>query len=470
MYLGIDIGTGSVKAAMLMADGSVEEATEGYAPQLRPGVQSTPDLERACSLLLKKAWALARERRDPVLGLSASGHGPSIVVVDGHGMASAELVTWQDSSNTSEAAELATLLPSFSKTGECWEAKVLSAWRSRGGEWRGETALYPKDYLLFLLCGARVMDRPAASTLGFFDRAGGAWKEGRAFGLDTRFLPEVAQSWERVGSTGTAFSRACGIPDGIPIYAGGIDAWCEAIGAGAVEPGDLVDGSGTSTCVSACLADASSSLEHSVPGRGYRIETVSYTGGSAQWAEELLGYPIARWKEERPEVKPLPILFLPYLIGERSPIWNEEASGLFLGLRREDGPAELMGAVFQGTAFAVAQCLALVDPGRAARAVRAVGGGAGNLAWARMKASASGRSYWIMKARNAAPLGAAMLAAHGAGAGTLSELAKLYVGVESVVEPEEGHSASYARLLGAYGRAYRELESEMRLLAEERRS
>jgi xylulokinase len=471
MFVGVDIGTGSAKLAMLLGDGSLAETSVCYSVASPVGVQSSASLEEACAHLMRRTVDEAVSRGDPILAISASGHGPSLLVVDGQGRAASDVTTWQDSSRASEAAEIASAYPGFSKTGECFEAKLLAAWRNLSEGWKGETALYPKDYFLFLLSGERVIDRAAASTLVCFDpkRPEGScdW-DCDSLDFDERFLPRVANSWERIGETGTAFSRGCGLPDGVPVFAGGIDAWCEAIGAGALAPGDVVDGSGTSTSVSRCLEAHEGSLEHALPERAFRIETISSSGGSALWAEAILGLPIERWKGEAADGAPVPILFLPYLIGERSPVWDEDASALFLGLRQGDSTIDLMSAVFQGTALAVAQCIELLGaPGDAP--VRAVGGGNRNLPWIRMKASAGGRDYWIMRSCNAAPIGAAMLAAFGLGADDLASLARKYLGVEEVIGPDKRYRGAFERLGESYGRLYDRLAPEMRMLAMERR-
>jgi len=473
MFIGIDIGTGSVKGTFLLADSSLVEAAEKYEGVPEIGVQNTRALENACATLLRKAAKLSKEKREPIEGISASGHGPSLVTVDANGKASALVTTWQDNSHSAEARELAAFFPGFSKTGECWEAKVLAAWREGKGSagkegWNGSTALYPKDYLLFLLCGRRVVDRSTASTTAYFDREKGVWNCGST-GIDPRFLPDLVGSWEEAGKMGTTFSRNCGLADGIPVFGGGIDAWCEAVGAGAVEPGMLVDGSGTSTCISACRPFASTLLEHVIPQRALRIETISFTGGSAQWAENVFKLPVRQWKAGSYDGKPVPILFLPYLIGERSPVWDEQASALFLGLRSDDTAETLMAAVFQGAAFAVAQCVALVDAPGGACTVRAVGGGAENLHWVRMKASITGRTYQVMERKDAAPLGSALIAAFGSGQASLGELIRKYVHVEREIEPEWKYREQYGRLSESYGRIYGKVRDEMRMLAEERR-
>jgi xylulokinase len=426
-------------------------------------------MELACERTMRQIVAFSKQSGEPIEGISASGHGPSLIVIDKAGNPGAEIVTWQNSSNTSEAQELSAVFPGFRKTGECWEAKVVSAWRSCKEVWNGTTALYPKDYFLFLLCGRRVIDKSTASTIAFFNRELCCWNS-EPIMIDPRFLPNVVSSWEEIGKTGTDFSRLCGLKDGVPIYGGGIDAWCEALGAGATVPGMLVDGSGTSTCVSICLGKDQSILEHVIPHRSFRIETISYTGGSAEWAADVFNYPIQKWKNNCAYEKPIPILFLPYLIGERSPVWDVKASAAFVGMHREHRASDLMTAVFQGTAFAVAECLALIESAEGIEAVRAVGGGADNIPWMQIKASVTGKVYEVMQEKKAAPLGSAMIAAYGAGAGSFDDLVERYVRVEREIEPDMRHRSAYVRLMDSYGRLYQSLKREMELLANERSS
>jgi xylulokinase len=469
MFAGIDIGTGSAKGAFLLNSEKVVSSTARYGgPSDRSGTQRTDVLAEAVEQLLRKAVNTAVEHGESIQGLAFSGHGPSLVLLDGLGRAEESLLTWQDSSAAAEAEDLSRILPDFSKTGECWEAKVLAAWKRLGGTWSGEKVLYPKDFVHYLLCGRAMMDHSSASTLAFFDPVAGVL-EGEAAGIDSRIFPEIVKSWEMTGRCGTSFSRACGIKDGVPVYGGGIDAWCEAIGAGAVEPGMIVDGSGTSTCVSECLEEGASRLRHALPERCFRIETISYTGGSIRWAEELFGKTISEWKKLGNNSSPLPVIFLPYLIGERSPVWDKDASSLFMGLRNGDDGDTMMHAVLQGTAFAVGQCLDLLAPDRRGRSVRAVGGGAENLPWLKMKAGIADTTFQLMRDRDAAPLGAAMLAAYGAGEGDFRQLAERFTRVEAEVEPDKRHIERYRGLSAMYRRLYGTLKEEMKLLAEERR-
>lgn len=468
MFAGIDIGTGSVKGAFLFDDGTVMTASAGYAGPAVTGVQSSSALRNAAGTVLREAARLAAGRGEAVRGIAASGHGPSLVMIDREGAAQELFPTWQDNSAVAESRELSRVYPGFSKTGECWEAKLLSFWKKSGRRWRGEKALYPKDYLNYLLCGRAVIDRACASTHRFYDENSGTLN-GDAAGIDSRIFPDPVESTECAGTCGTAFSRSCGISDGVPVYGGGIDAWCEAVGAGAVEPGMVVDGSGTSTCVSVCLDGGESPLLHVIPDRSYRIETISYTGGSIQWAGRLLGITLEEWKKSAGTAAPIPVLFLPYLIGERSPVWDEDASALFLGLRAEDGPDVMMGAVLQGTAMAAGQCLRLLSPSGGLRSVRAVGGGALNRPWLRMKASITGASYLVMRDKDAAPLGAGILAAFGAGEEGAAGLVRRFTRIEEEIEPDPETAGRFQRLARVHEGLYETLKDNMKMLAGERR-
>lgn len=490
MYLGIDIGTGSVKCALLGADGSVETLGASYGKEKsreeRVGFQSPDTLVATLRQLLSRVGAMLRETREPLWGISASGHGPSMVVLDASGRPLGDLLTWQESSARDEAAELRELYPGFSKTGECWEAKLLRAWRKRGMNHPGSCALFPKDYLNFLLTGRKVMDHSTASTLAFYRRADGdgSWKLPEE--IETSFVPEIVESYGVAGLTCTSFASDCGIPPGVPVFGGGIDAWCEALGAGAVEPGDLVDGSGTSTCVSSCCAAGDTPLDHVIPGRSFRIETISSTGKSIRWAQSLFDLAVDEWKrwweteqqtgrgENGTEPRPLPLLFLPYLTGERSPVWNEDASALFLGMRSGDEKHHLMEAVHQGTAMAIGQCLRIIAPDETGDGpgspVRAVGGGAENAPWLRMKADLSGRTFLMMRQKDAAPVGAGVLAALGTGAGTVEELSRRWNRVEQEIPPRRESRERWNRLYDLYQGTYQLVEKHMNSLAELRRN
>ncbi len=397
--LGIDIGTSSMKAA-LFSDGAISVGSGSYVPE----PSGCPRFSQDAALLAESFRRLCadlslRGGLDGLSAMSLSSHGPSLVCVDSSGTPIDRLRTWQDNGAVDEAARIRILMPGWNKDGSSWEAKCLRAWNSFG------SSLYrfltPKDYLVFLLTGEIAFDRSTASTVSFVDQDTWRWRSER-IGIPSGLFPRIVDPWEPVGRTGTAFSRACRLPDGVPVLGGGIDAYCESLGAGAVRAGDLCEGSGTSTCISACF-DGPGGDFHVVPGKRLRIEVMSSTGASIRWLESVLGggvpsSALPRWS---------PLLFLPFLNGERSPYWDERLRGSFIGLSSLTGAADLYQAVLQGVGFGVRQNLEAI--GRSVdidgRPVYAAGGGAENDYWLQLKANITGRPYIRSSFKDTAPLG-----------------------------------------------------------------
>lgn len=397
--LGIDIGTGSMKAALAVR-GKVEIFHGSYdpAPAGVPRFSQSPDVLAGSFKKLCRTCAEAGGA-DRIEAIALSGHGPSLVCLDRAGAPLGPLVTWQDNSASREAVELRASMPAFDKDGSSWEAKCLAAWNRWGT--RIARFLTPKDFLNFLLTGCAATDASTASTVRFADSEGRDWSNTPGL-LSAEPFPRIVEPWAEVGLTGTAFSRECGFPDGVPVLGGGIDAYCEAAGAGADDEGDLVDGSGTSTCISVC-ASGSVGDYHVIPGKRLRIQTMSCTGSSLKWLDSILGGssgggPLPRWT---------PVLYHPFLDGERSPYWDERLRASFIGLDGSRGAADLRAAVLQGVAFGIRQNVEILESelNIAGKRVRACGGGAENETWLRMKANVLGRSFIRPAFKDTAPLG-----------------------------------------------------------------
>jgi len=489
----MDIGTGSVKA-VLLADGGVKEYREPY-PGCRgtgagPGLQDPGVLRAALKALLTRMAA-----EEPVLmrelnGICIDGHGPSIIFIDGRGAPVSEIITWQDRSAAAEADELREAVPGFTKDGTSYEAKVLRGVREHP-EWAepGCTVLYPKDYAVLLLTGERIIDRSAASTIYFYTAPGYTQADGRGLVPEAVF-PKAVNPWEAAGTAGTEFSRECGLPSGTPVYAGGIDAFCEAVGAGGAEEGVAVDGTGTSTCVSlgsGIYGDTVSGNRcdlHVLENKCISIEMMSFTGGSVLWYLDLLSGENGgeQRKEEhrtnmarsvRPET-PTPVLFLPYLRGERSPVWDERARGAFVGLSDGNDAGELFQSILQGIAFGIRENLTLLEEktGLTARFVNAAGGGSESRAWLQIKADVTGKRYRKSGTGSAAAFGSALIAAAAAESSAPADLYKKYAGTQEEILPDEKRHRWYSELFEEYKKLYGLLKPvfyRQTLLEEERK-
>jgi xylulokinase len=466
MFLGLDIGTSSVKAAVF--DGKTFRTVKAsYAKGTDQKSMEASMLSATVATVCQKVWNELGIVPSQIEGIGLSGHGPSIVFLNKEGVAISPLVTWQDSRAAQEAKDLAHVIPGFAKDGTSYEAKLLWFFRHQSECFEpGCTALYPKDYLLFLLCGERIVDSSTASTFAFYARKEKTWNEAY-LSVPASVLPRIVDSWVEVGKTKTPFSLECGFNAGTPIFPSGIDAYCGAVGAGAVLTGVVVEETGTSACLSRCFASQQGHDDHVLPGLSLTMQLISLSGGAFAWFLEMTEKPdMIAWQKAIDPATPEALLFLPYLIGERSPIWDKKASGAFIGLQDTTTQKELFQAVMQGTAFAIYQNILLLEKGDSPiTEVRMVGGGAHDQKWSQMKANITGKTYLAMQETNAAATGAALVAAVGSGALTLEQIPSL-VAVKNRFEPNEKAHRLYKKVFWQYEAAYKNLASIMHALSD----
>jgi xylulokinase len=473
MYIGLDIGTGSVKAAVIIGE---ELAFYGasYPPgAAQVGRHDTAGVARTIQSLFGEIAEAQRRHISSLKGIAMSGHGPSLLAAGPDGNPLTDILTWQDHSAGEEEKIITENFPGFDWGGSSYEGKSMALFRKKPELFsRGVKLFYPKDYISFLLTGNGTTDRSTASTLVFWNDEKQVW-DCRDTGMTEEFFPPVVEPWEASGQTGTEWSRSCGLPDGVPVYGGGIDAYCESVGVGAVREGDIVDGSGTSTCISLALPEHMDTLSgdrHVLPGLRLHMETMSYTGGSLQWLLDMLGQDIETAKKGA-ESAPVNILFLPWLIGERSPVWDKKASGAFIGLRHDTTREQMFAALFQGCVFGIRQNLELLANAGAfmpaSGRVIAAGGGARNDQWMQIKADVTGREYAKPVYPEAAPLGDALLALFGREGGSPSDLAMRFIKTEKVFTPEKNRQTRerYDRLYNLYCGMYEQLKQTFHGLA-----
>jgi len=465
MYVGIDIGTGSLKAVMGL-DTGIHTITEKYMPSMY--VQDNHIVEyfkRSVQLFFTRIADFSINNNERIDGIGLCGHGPSLLLLSSNGESLTDIITWQNNSAVLESEKLKKIISDYSKDGTSYEAKIFKLFSEKRELFNSNIkVLYPKDYVIYLLTGRMVVDYSTASTIAFFNN------ETRSFrtfstGIPDEIFPEIVNPWEMVGKTDTVFSQKAGLRNGIPVIAGGIDAWCEALGAGAVESGMLVDGSGTSTCITCCRLNEGANLSHVIPERSLDIETMSATGTSIAWLMTLLQIDLSEIAGMKPS-SPVPIIYLPYLDGERSPVWDERALASFTGLSKTSSRNDIVRSVLQGISFGTRQCLELSGKGTAnyGEGVRAVGGGSNNKALLQLKSDITGLKYCPMKEPDAAPLGAMILAAYGCGNGTISELVNRWVHIASEIIPNETYKDVWNQLFDVYSNQFKILKETSHIL------
>ncbi|MEA4884731.1 MAG: FGGY-family carbohydrate kinase [Clostridia bacterium] len=477
-FVGIDIGTSTVKAGIWRNDGGFR-AAYGPAEVLRlPGGGAEQDPH----VLWNAATACLRQvlyGQDPqsIKGIGLSGHGPSLLAVDSNGKPLCNVITWMDERPGRDVAASDSLAaaacgsqgapsenhgPSFEGTA-LWILSHLACEASAAPcAPAPATFLQPKDFIGLRLTGEACIDSSAASCMAWFSRCADGF-------------PRVVESWQPIGRVSGRFAQEAGLPEGIPAAAGGIDAFVEALGVGAIEPGIACESTGTSTCISAVAPDCADlpTVEHVIPGVRLSVTPISFTGGALSWAMSVL-FPEAfkdsrDWSHtvaealQRSAPGAAGLTFIPHLIGERSPRSSPGAAGAFVGLRPGHNRFDMLRAVLEGCAYAARESLQVCAPSLGVAEFRAVGSGAKHEGWLQMKADVMEAPVARMAVRDGALLGAIMLAGIAAGEFTdAREAVRALVRQDERFEPRDSAIGDYRRGYAAYCRTEKGLEEMWR--------
>jgi xylulokinase len=352
---------------------------------------------------------------------------------------------------------------------------------------RAAKFLVPKDYIVHRLTGVFATDYSDASGTLLFDLVARTWHVPflRALGLDAAQLPTPYPSNAVVGHVTPAAAAATGLAVGTPVVIGGGDGSCAGVGAGVIEEGSAYCVIGTSAWISistlAPLPDPrqrTMTFHHVHPQRYAPMGVQQMAGGAREWAWAALGAPHASAAHSSADGAPPveqaatalldldaaaaaaapgagSLLFLPYLMGERSPWWNPLARGAFVGLGMQHGKPELARAVLEGVAFGLRQILdALREQAPGITALRLIGGGGKSRLWQQILADVFQLPIHMLELKGeATSWGAAVAAGVAIGAYDWS-IAAARGEVMEIVDPNPAHAAIYDDLLGLYTATY----------------
>jgi xylulokinase len=421
----VDVGTSATRVSLVGRDGSAVVASAGY-PTRRDGggraEQDPADWSAALGIALREIGAELRS----VTAIGLCGQTPTLVPVDAAGEPVRPALTWQDTRATAEAAELSDRLGDpepLIGTALPWSAANIPAkllWLARhepGTRRRTRWLLQPKDLVGLELTGSpasdpwsskgicRVSDgAPAASVLDACDWPADA-------------CPPVGAAWAPRGEVSAAAARRFGLPEGIPVCVGWSDALAQTLAAGCFERRSAFVFSGTSAIVGAPAAGRALGL-FSVPETCAPAPLLygptQASGASVAWVARLLGCSPADVPGLAAGAASDAIpAFVPYLSGERAPLWNQDVRGLLLGLAAEHGPAQIARAVMAGTLLSARHVLDTVAgaTGGEIGEIEFVGRGAGDPTWEALALETLGARIRFHGDPDLSARGAAMLAA-----------------------------------------------------------
>jgi xylulokinase len=478
---------------------SVRRVLEETTVAARSGTRGGP--RRASRHGAKRVAALAVSSQAPVLvpmANSSRGTGKAAGPAAGSPHAGFEVVRpaliWMDRRAEVEAGRLREMLGegtiekiTGNRPDPFYIAAKLLWFKNHEPSLFSKTALVlmANGYINYRLTGRAVMDNVHAALLQLRDWRSGEWSEElcRASGADPSLFPPVFFGHEIVGEVTPEAARETGIPAGTPVTAGTVDGAAAALEAGAVASGTAAEMTGTSTVLlmpdeTGVTEPAFIAMPHAIPGVRLLLGAMSSSGASLRWFRDQFGqqeidagrkagedpYDILTRDAERAPAGCEGLLFLPYMMGERSPLWDSDARGVFFGLSLKTTKGALVRAILEGTAFALRHN---VDTARKAgvsiHEIRSVGGGTRSALWNRIKADILGVPILLPRTTVGAVFGDAFLAGLAAGVyRDARDSIKRMVRIRDSYEPDPRKAELYAELYSLFRRLYEDLKEDFR--------
>ncbi|VAW12809.1 Xylulose kinase [hydrothermal vent metagenome] len=470
MYLGIDLGTSSVKALLMDGDhGIVASATadlEVSRPHSGWSEQDPADWISATGTALDALKAKAD--LSPVAGIGLSGQQHGATLLDAADRPLRPCILWNDARAGAEAAELDGNPKVRALTGNV----ILAGYTSPKLRWVqahepeifAQTAriLLPKDYLRLWLTGEYVSDMSDASGMGWLEIARRDWSEDllAISDLGLEHMPALVEGTEVSGQLKRGLASRWGI-SGTPVVAGGGgDNAASAAGVGVVRPNTAFVSLGTSGVFFVSndrfRPNAESAVHafcHALPGLWHQMGVILSAAAALEWLCGITGKSAAGLTGALGDTlkAPSPVKFLPYLAGERTPHKDASLRGAFAGLDLATSVDDLTQAVLEGVAFAFVDSRdALAAAGTELTSTLAVGGGSRSEYWLKVIATALDMPIHVPAAGDiGAAFGAARLGLIAAeGADPLTVLTQPEI--EATVEPDAKLADAFAEAIGPW--------------------
>jgi xylulokinase len=496
--LAHDLGTTGNKATLFSTNGAIVASTlfsyDTDYPHPNWAEQDPADWERALYSSTRQLLAESGVAPDAVAVVSFSGHMQGALVVDCAGRPLCPAIIWADQRAQPQAAfiaEKAGPAETYQLTGN----RISPAYTAAKLLWLKDNqpdifrqihrVLQAKDYAAFLLTGVFATDASDASLTQLLDLEQQEWAYDfiARLGLPSEILPEICPAATVIGGVTQSAAAQSGLRAGTPVVIGGGDGACATVGSGAINQGDVYTYIGSSSWMalttSAPVLDPlqrTFNFIHLDPAFYCPIGTMQAAGGAFDWLERLLRdseQPATQYELLTHAAAKVPpggagLLFLPYLLGERSPHWNPLARGAFVGLAMPDGRPEMTRAVLEGVAFNLRHILdSLRGQGVQVEAMRLIGGGGRSAVWRQILADVFDLPLLRVELPAAATaLGAAIAGGVGVGIypdyGVANELITVIPAESPRPEVQERYNALYE----LFKESYLALEPVYKKLAE----
>ncbi len=500
--LSIDIGTSSCKVVIFDVNGNVIAQTSESYPTYYPKqgfVEQDPDQWwRAACKAIQEAIISSGIKAKDIAAVGVDGQSWSAVAVDENGQVLTNTPIWMDTRaekicdrinkqvGKEEIFNISgnSLQPSYTTAKILWyKEKMPSVYR------KTKSILQSNSFIVYRLTGKKSQDKSQAYGLHCFNMRNGTWDKDMAeeIGIDLDLLPPIYECHHIVGEVTGHAAKVTGLLEGTPVVAGGLDAACGALGVGVVRAGQTQEQGGQAGGMSICIDEYKSHealiLSYHVVPDLWLLQGGTVGGsGVMRWIEEEFAHyerkqsstlnesSLEQLNNLASKVSPGSdgLVFLPYMMGERSPIWDPNAKAVYYGLDFNKTKGHMIRAAMEGVAFSLQHNLDIAKGlGVEASELRAMGGAANSRLWTQIKSDVTGKRIKVPGTDTATALGAAILA--GVGVGLYQDFNQA---VDHLIEVNREHTPNmenhsiYKRNYEIYLEIYNKLKGTMRKYGE----
>ena len=496
--LGIDIGTSACKVAVFSRDGKVMATASGdyevFYPHTGWAEQNPEDWWNAVCSAIHKLFEQSDITPEEIAGVGIDGQSWSAIAVDQDGKVLTNTPIWMDTRAKDICEELNEKIGAdkiFDVAGNPFQPSYTTAkiiWYQRNLPEVYDKIykiLQSNSYIAYKLTGNMTQDVSQGYGFHCFNMHTGKWDAEmcKELGIPMDILPEIYPCHAVIGQVTKEASEVCGLAVGTPVVAGGLDAACGTLGTGVIRNGETQEqggqAGGMSICTDTYKADQRMILSfHVVPDCWLLQGGTTGGGGVMRWLErEFADYEreegkrvgkssLELFNEIAEKVAPGSdgLVFLPYMSGERSPIWDPDAKGVFYGLDFSKTKGHFVRAAMEGVALSLKHNLGVAkEAGAEVSVLRAMGGSANSLLWTQIKSDITGKPIVVPSSDTATTLGAAILAGVGIGMyKDFAEAVELTVENKRFHEPNPDNFAVYEKNYQIYLELYNQLKETMK--------
>ena len=478
-YIGIDLGTSSVKLMLVDGDGVIKNTVTGEYPLSYPrsgwSEQNADDWWSAICQALPELLEGFDGRAVEAIGVAGQMHG--LVILDEHDKVIRPTILWNDGRTDKETAYLNDVIGK-EKLFDCTGNIAFAGFTAPKIMWLRENEpenfkkiskiMLPKDYINYLLTGVHCTDFSDAAGMLLLDVKNKRWS-GEMLdicGISEAQMPRLYESFEVVGTLKKDIAERFGLNPDAVVVAGAGDNAAAAIGTDTVGEGKCNISLGTSGTVFVSSEHFSGDVHQAIHSfchadGGYHLMGCILSAASCnKWfCDEVLNTTDYKAEEAAVSDERLgknEVFFLPYLMGERSPINDVNATGMFMGLRPSTTRADMYLAVLEGVAFAIKDNLEVMRSfGVNVKSGCLCGGGAKSRLWRKVLSNVLGIELNIPKTEQGPGYGSAILAMVGAGRfENVKQAAEKFFEIKETVTPEKELLSRYAERYQKYRKIY----------------